>query len=600
MSLRNQTRTISQCIMLLMLLLIWPTPSPAITGLDAPSLKQVLEDEESTESDKQQSAAKKKPLILLQDELGRDNPYSSTMGFLNVTRERDYSRAAEYLDLRYLPDTLKSISGADLARQLKIILDRTLWIDFSLLSEDTKGHMDDGLPAYRDYVGSIELGGRKIDILLQRVPQDNGIAIWQFSNASVRHIPDLYAKYGYGPIGERLSRSLPEFELLGFQSWQWIILFGLVLLAYLIAFLPTWLLGILVRRSRLTLATPLAAFITKPLRLIITVLLVRFWIDVIHPSIEARALLRGQTLLILVSTWAVFHVIGIIHQYWVQRMRVTDREQAIVLLQPIATAAKIVAALFAALLWLDNIGFSVTTLLAGLGIGGIAVALAAQKSIENLIGAITLYMAAPVRVGDFCRFGDKLGTVEEIGLRSTRIRTLDQTVINIPNRDFAGLPLENFANRERYRFAPTIGLRYGTTPDQIRYILVELHRLLYAHPKVDPPPVQVRFASFGVYSLDINVFTYIKTSDYGDFLEVSEDLNLRIMDIISAAGSDFALPAQELYLGKVQQLDEDAARKAASQVAQWRENDLPPYPNLSEEEIERIKGSLQQSHTNER
>ncbi len=134
----------------------------------------------------------------------------------------------------------------------------------------------------------------------------------------------------------------------------------------------------------------------------------------------------------------------------------------------------------------------IVLLFAGLGVGGIAIALAAQKTIENLFGGITLYGDSPVRVGDFCRFGDKVGTVEEIGIRSTRVRTLDRTVVTIPNADFSNLQLENFAKRDRMRLFAMIGVRYETTPDQLRYILVEVRKLLYAHERVTADPARIR------------------------------------------------------------------------------------------------------------
>ena len=183
-------------------------------------------------------------------------------------------------------------------------------------------------------------------------------------------------------------------------------------------------------------------------------------------------------------------------------------------------------------------GFKVTTLLAGLSISGVAVALASQKSLENIFGALTLFSSQPVRVGDFCRFGDKVGTVEEIGLRATRIRTLDRSVITVANGEFANLHLDNYSARDRFWYHPEIGLRYETTPDQIRYILVEVQKMLYAHPKVLPEPLWVRFIGFGDYSLNVGVFAYIGVTNYDESLEVAEDLNLRIMDIVAAAGSD--------------------------------------------------------------
>jgi MscS family membrane protein len=173
------------------------------------------------------------------------------------------------------------------------------------------------------------------------------------------------------------------------------------------------------------------------------------------------------------------------------------------------------------------------------------VALAAQKSIENLIGAAVLYMATPVRVGDFCRFGDNVGTVEEIGLRSTRIRTQDRTVITIPNADFAAMPLENFSEREKIRFNPKIYLRYGTKPEQIKQIITEFEKFLNEHEKVDKEPNATRFMGFGTYALELNVFAFILTTNYQAYLEIAEELNMRILEIVKAAGVELASHAKE-------------------------------------------------------
>ena len=201
-------------------------------------------------------------------------------------------------------------------------------------------------------------------------------------------------------------------------------------------------------------------------------------------------------------------------------------------------------------------------------------------------------MSRPVRVGDFCRFGDKIGTVEEIGLRATKVRTLDHTLVSIPNGEFSNMHLDNFSKREKIWYHPRISLRYETTPDQIRYILVEIRKMLYAHPKVDPDPARIRFEKFGTYSLDLNVFAYVDVTDFGEFLEVAEDLNLRIMDIVAQAGSRFAFPSQTTYLERRKGLDDTLARAAEAQVKEWREQRALYLPSFPQEEITQLAGSL--------
>ena len=254
---------------------------------------------------------------------------------------------------------------------------------------------------------------------------------------------------------------------------------------------------------------------------------------------------------------------------------------------------KILIATFAGLAVLHSFGVNVITVLAGLGVGGIAVALAAQKTLENFIGGITVYADQPVRVGEFCRFGGTVGTVEEVGLRSTRVRTLDRTVVTIPNSEFSNLPIENFARRDRIWYHPTIRLRYETTPDQIRYVLVEVHRMLYAHPKVDSASARIRFVGFGNSSLDLEVFSYVTVTDYGEYLEVAEDLNLRIMDIVAAAGASLALPAQTTYLDEGRGLDPDRARAVEGQVQEWRERRELWLPRFPREKIAEMDNTLQ-------
>jgi len=302
--------------------------------------------------------------------------------------------------------------------------------------------------------------------------------------------------------------------------------------------------------------------------------------------------MKGKLFLVLVVSWALLSLVDILREHWSQKLRKAGRDQAIVLLGPLTNAVKVVIIIAAVVLWLDNIGFDVTTLITGLGLGGIAFALAAQKSMEDIFGAVTLFTAAPVRVGDFCRFGDQVGTVEEIGLRVTLIRTLDRTVVSVPNGQFATMTLENYAAREKFRYAPRLRLRYGTSPDQVRYIIVKVQELFHAHPKVIPPPAKARFTNFGEHSLEFDVFTYVDASDFDDFQEVAEDLNLRVMDIVRAAGTDFAVPEQKLHVDRAPKPDDEAARTAEAQVAQWREKNELPLPHPSQEQLDAISNTL--------
>ena len=183
-----------------------------------------------------------------------------------------------------------------------------------------------------------------------------------------------------------------------------------------------------------------------------------------------------------------------------------------VLLGPISNAAKVLIVVFALLLWLNNLGFSITALLAGLGVGGIAIALALQKPLEDLLGAVSLYSQQHVKVGDFCKIGNILGTIEEIGLRTTRVRTLDNTVVSIPNSKIAGDILDNYSARQRIWYHPKLTLRYGSTAEQLKQVLSATRDLLAAHEKVIDEPLRVRATGFGDEGIELDVFAYVGTS----------------------------------------------------------------------------------------
>jgi MscS family membrane protein len=201
--------------------------------------------------------------------------------------------------------------------------------------------------------------------------------------------------------------------------------------------------------------------------------------------------------------------------------------------------------LFAILGVLTAWGYNTTTILAGVGVGGIAIALAAQKTIEDLFGGITVISDRPIMVGDACRFGDRTGTVMHIGLRSTRIRTPERTVISVPNGQFATMTLENISGRDKIWFHPKIALRRDATSDQLLEVLDSFRKILNANPKIETGKMPVRFIGVGDYSLDVEVGVYVKTADYDEFLQIQQELLLQMLRAVEQAGTALAVPLQE-------------------------------------------------------
>jgi MscS family membrane protein len=224
----------------------------------------------------------------------------------------------------------------------------------------------------------------------------------------------------------------------------------------------------------------------------------------------------------------------------------------------------------------DRVGVPVYGIVAGLGVGGLAIALAAQPTIENLIGAMNLFADKPVRVGDFCQYGEAKGVVEAIGIRWTRIRGVDRTLTTIPNATLAKMPIVNFTRRDGVLLNTVIGVRYETTSAQLRQLLVQLEDLLHSHPRVAAETARARFIGFGDSSLNIELLAHVMTSDWVEFTVVREDLMLRVMDVVEQCGAAIPRPSQTLYLGRDRGHGKHWTRDADSPLQKWRsEGSLP-------------------------
>jgi len=197
---------------------------------------------------------------------------------------------------------------------------------------------------------------------------------------------------------------------------------------------------------------------------------------------------------------------------------------------------------------LNELGFAVASLLAGLGIGGVALALAAQKTLENLFGSVAIGVDQPFRVGDLVRVEDVLGTVEAIGMRSTRIRTLDRTLVSIPNGKLADMRSETFAVRDRIRLLANLGLAYGATAAQVRAVLAGVEAALRAHPRIWPEGVSVRLTELRESALNVEVVAWFRTADWSEFAAIRQELLLEILAIAERAGARFAFPTRTVHL----------------------------------------------------
>jgi MscS family membrane protein len=495
-------------------------------------------------------------------------PRDAMTAFLRAGRAGDWAGAGRYLDLRRVEPAQRERVGQLRAKRLKELLDRQLWVDLESLSDEPTGDLDDGLPRGRESIGAVELEGATIDIILERSAGRGARPDWRVSAATLQALSPALDRRVW--VEDALPAWLLERRPFEIALWQWAALPALALGALGLAWL---LLRLYALCAALVLRRPLRpdgflAAARAPALLLLAVFLFSLGERALGLAVPAEAVLAKVALVVgfLAFVWLGFRLLD----RGAQRLRadlLSSRGAAAASLVPLgARLAKFALATLALLALAGTLGLNVTGLVAGLGVGGLAVALAGQKTVENLFGGATLLVDQPVRVGDFCRFGDRIGTVEQIGLRSTRVRTLDRTLVTVPNSEFSTLSLENYAARDRIWMRIVIGLRYETSADQLRHVMQELRQLFHDHPQVAAKPARVRFIDFGAYSLDIEVFAYLDTRDYDESLAIREDLLLSIMDVVADAGTSFAFPSQTIYRAHDNRLDDSKASAVAAGI----------------------------------
>ena len=485
------------------------------------------------------------------DEFNRGVPRSSLKGYLKAARDGDFERAAKYLDMRYLPGGMDQSQGPQLARQLKIVLDKVIWFDLDAVSADPDGFPDDGLPANRDNIGRIKTPDKTVDLLMQRVPRGDGVLIWKISNQTVAEIPHLYEYYGYGPFEESLSKIFPDAQFVGWQLWQWVLWLLNLVLAFVLAFIITWIVNLFLSRKDTAMRQQIKRFVAWPVRFLLWLLLEQVGLSFIGLSMTVRTLFRFDPVLPFVMTWTAVRLVDLLVFWWGERLRRSGREDAIVLLQPARTAIRITLVTAAVLFWLDNIGLKISTLLAGLGVGGLAVALAAQDTLKNLLGSIMILLDKPYRVGQRIVVKGHDGVVEEIGLRSTRMRLLTGHQTTIPNDEMAKIDIENIGQRPHIRRLTNIGITYDTPPEKIEKAVDIILKILDNHEGMDPEfPPRAYFSEYNPYSLNILVLYWYHPADYWGYMKFSQWVNLQIAREFQKEGIKFAFPTSTTYLSQ--------------------------------------------------
>jgi len=528
------------------------------------------------------------------DPLGRTSPSNAVLGFLKAAQAGDYSIAAQYLQMS---PARRQSEGEQTASKLKFVLDHAFTGNLSHYNQ-SDGVPQEGVPLGRQRLGTISAGDVEADLDLVRVNDPSAGRIWLISADTLAKLPELYDQVEARQVESKLPSFLVKHQYGGMPLWQWVAMIlalpiaaglGWAILAILEIPLRWWAR----RHGQLDMANWRS--VSGPAWLLAGTLIHQVFVLRLRMPLLPRHYYFQVTsiALILSGTWIVWRFVR-----WSLR-RVRTRALAyghagtgsLILLGE--RMLKAVIFVLGVLAVLGNLGFNMSTALAGLGIGGLAIGFGAQKTIENLFGGVSVLGDEVFRVGDVCRFGDRTGVVEDIGLRSTRIRTDERTLVAIPNGTVATINLENLSRRDKILFKTSLGLRPESKADHVRFVIAEVRKLFYSHPKIETQSVRVRLTDIAGTSLNVEVFAYILTRDFNEFAAVREDLLLRVMDVMEDSGGGLALPSQTLYLSRDAGVEKQKVENAVKKIAELRDGNKLPFPDFHPEDISSLKGSIE-------
>lgn len=488
------------------------------------------------------------------DALGRTTPHGTLLGFLHSAQGGRYDETSQYLQLSKKE---KAVSGEQLSEQLHTLMDQAFIGQLGAVSDKQEGSHQAGVPQNHERIGVFKLNGNETDVDLVRVSDPSAGEIWLFSSQTSAKVPQLAAQLEESRIESHLPRFLVSNELLSTPLWRWLAFLSLIPVSLGLAWLSVSLLNatrsLWLRWRRHPVVRDFYLAIAPPARLILTIIF--HWIGIfwLGYSLLFRDFYRRFAGLAM-AIGVVWLIVRLIDR-WAEQSRLKAlegygyRSAAMILLGQ--RIFKVIAVVIAFLAMLSILGVDITAAIAGLGIGSVAIAFAAQKTLENLLGGISILGDQVIRVGENCRLGNAadevVGTVEDISLRSTRIRTRAGSELSVPNGQLANMNVENLTRRNWRWFHAKFGLRPETSSDQLRSLLEKMRVLLRQNPKVDPRAARVRFAGFGESSLDLEIDCNVLAPGLHEFFAIREELFLAMMDLITEAGTTLASPARVIY-----------------------------------------------------
>lgn len=471
------------------------------------------------------------------DPFGRDTPRTSVQGFLSALGKEDRALYGRYIEGEATDaDVQRLIDALDAGGQLLGVLE---------LSDQPSGHLDDQLPKDLDKVGEVVLDGHKIELMMVKRGD-----IWQFAQSSIDALPKSKPNDAR-LINQMRPAALEGVHILGYDmadvvALGWLVLgllFGIYFALRLI-YLPIFVVRVVFKKPK-----PKAGFIL-PATLVLFALsapYVLMWAG-------AGVLLRlpivriSHALFWVGAAWFLLGLCDFVYRHLARAPYLEDSPERLSLLVLVRRIMKLLALGVAFVFFLGNLGVDLKHGMLGLGIGGLALALGAQKTIENLVGSLVVVADKPVRVGDYCKFGTYEGVVTDIGIRSTRVRTLNRTQVTIPNGQFSSLQIENYGARDMFEFLHLVHLDVRTPATQVKDALTLARDYIAGHPKTNDEWTQVQLVRLGLDALVLQVRVYVDVPNIRAFYDVETQMLLELMTLFENAGIALAVPVRQVAL----------------------------------------------------
>ena len=482
--------------------------------------------------------------VLIPDSFGRDTPRTTVQGFISALSANDDLLASNYLNLSTSDNPTTTV------RQFKQALDAGGRFSPDLqLSNSPDGNLTDQLSPNQENVGSISISDKTVPLVLERVASQKGEQYWQFSSETLSLIPDVLENTEPTLISQYTFESLENKKVFGYQVADLVTAAVLIIGSFLLTYILIWMLYHLLRITYPRVRgepLPLPDKMILPLAVVTMALILTEVMVYAGVSVTLREPINRFTEVAswLATTWLLLRIIDVIFTRAVTLSYRKNHIERVSILGLLRKVVKVMLLIFAIIVIFGNLGFDLTTGIAALGVGGLALALGAQKTIENLVGSVVVVADSPVRIGDYCKFGTYEGTVIDIGIRSSRVRTLNRTIVTVPNGDFSSMQIENFTSRDMFHFLHHLYIKRSADMDVVFEMVKDLDAFLNEHELTNEEWNQANILELRQDCYVIQLRAYLNAASATEFYPKQDILLVDIFALIKKYNVEHALPTQ--------------------------------------------------------